>query len=70
MITGAQRRDFKGRPPNIVAVAFMLIPAFLGVGLTVATRMPAFAIVGLLLGIVLMQSPRVALVSVEIRPPL
>ena len=60
MITGAPRRDFKGRPPNIVAVAFMLIPAFFGVGLTVATRMPAFAIVGLLLGIVLMQSPRVA----------
>jgi regulator of protease activity HflC (stomatin/prohibitin superfamily) len=60
MITGAHRRDFKGRPPNIVAVAFMLIPAFLGVGLTVATRIPAFAIVGLLLGIVLMQSPRVA----------
>lgn len=59
-INDAQRREFKARPPNVVAITFMLIPISVGVALTVATRWPGFAIAGLILGIVLMQSPRVA----------
>ena len=59
-INDAQRREFKARPPNVVAITFMLIPISVGVALTVATRWPGFAIAGLILGVVLMQSPRVA----------
>ena len=59
-INDTQRREFKGRPPNIVAIVFFLIPVSIGIALTVASETPAFAIVGLLLGFVLIQSPRVA----------
>ena len=59
-INDAQRREFKGRAPNVVAIAFMLIPTFVGIALTVATKWPGFAIAGLILGVVLIQSPRVA----------
>ena len=40
-----QHREFKGRPPNVVAVAFMLVPALVGIALTVWTELPVFAIV-------------------------
>ncbi|HVZ39114.1 MAG TPA: slipin family protein [Candidatus Kapabacteria bacterium] len=45
---------------NVVALALLLIFTFAGVGATAATRQPAFAIGGLLLGLVLARSPRVA----------
>jgi regulator of protease activity HflC (stomatin/prohibitin superfamily) len=47
-------------PPNIVAVVFMLVPALAGVALTVTLRNPAPVIAGIVLGLVLMQAPKVA----------
>jgi regulator of protease activity HflC (stomatin/prohibitin superfamily) len=48
------------RPPNVVAVAFFLAPLVLGAIGTVALGNPAPIIVGVLVGIVAMQSPKVA----------
>ncbi len=48
------------RSPNVVAVALLLVPLLAGVWLTVAAGNPVPAIVGGLLGVVLMQSPKVA----------
>jgi regulator of protease activity HflC (stomatin/prohibitin superfamily) len=58
--TARNREGFRDRQPNIVAVAALLVPAFAGVAATVASKTPVFAIAGLLAGLVLMQSPKVA----------
>jgi regulator of protease activity HflC (stomatin/prohibitin superfamily) len=56
------RREGRTDPhsPNIIAVAFLLLPALAGVLGTIAVKNPAPLIVGVILGIVLMQSPKVA----------
>lgn len=56
----APRRNASGRQPNVVAIACFVIPIVLGVLLTLATDQPAFAVVAIVVGLVLMQSPRVA----------
>jgi regulator of protease activity HflC (stomatin/prohibitin superfamily) len=56
----ARRRERDGRPPNIVAVAFLLVPLLAGVLATLASDNPGPAIAGTLVGIIAMQSPKVA----------
>ncbi|MFN7981154.1 MAG: slipin family protein [Vicinamibacterales bacterium] len=56
----APRRNRDGRQPNIVAIACFVLPVALGVLLTLLTDQPAFAIVSMVIGLVVMQSPRVA----------
>jgi regulator of protease activity HflC (stomatin/prohibitin superfamily) len=56
----ARRRERDGRPPNIVAVAFLLAPLLAGVAATAATNNPVPAIAGTVVGIIAMQSPKVA----------
>lgn len=57
-IRQAEGRDV--RPPNVVAVLFLLVPLALGTALTVAFTHPAPVVVGLLAGVILMQAPKVA----------
>lgn len=45
---------------NIISVLVLLLPLALGIVPTVLTRKPLFAIVGLIVGLLLAQSPRVA----------
>jgi regulator of protease activity HflC (stomatin/prohibitin superfamily) len=45
---------------NIVAIVFFLVPALVGVAVTLATEQLAFAVSGVLIGLVLMRSPKVA----------
>jgi hypothetical protein len=45
---------------NVVSAAAFLVPAVLGVLLTVGTFIPIFAIVGVLLGILFAQAPKIA----------
>ena len=56
----APRRNAGGRQPNIVAIACFVLPVAFGVLLTLLTDQPAFAVVSMVVGLVLMQSPRVA----------
>jgi Membrane protease subunits, stomatin/prohibitin homologs len=53
-------RSFCGPRVNIVAVAVLVFPMLGGLFATVATENPIWAIAGALLGLVLMQSPKVA----------
>jgi regulator of protease activity HflC (stomatin/prohibitin superfamily) len=46
--------------PNVLAVVLLIVPVLLGTGLTARTQNPAYVIVGILIGISLMQSPKVA----------
>jgi regulator of protease activity HflC (stomatin/prohibitin superfamily) len=55
-----RREGRDSRPPNIVAVVFMLVPILIGVAGTVALKHPAPVITGLIIGAVLMQSPKIA----------
>ncbi len=55
-----RQRNPNVRPPNVVALTVLLTSVIGGVALTAATRSPAPAIVGLLLGVVGMQSPKIA----------
>ena len=48
------------RPPNIVAIVFLLVPLLAGVIVTMTTRNPLPAIAGAVVGTVLMLSPKVA----------
>jgi regulator of protease activity HflC (stomatin/prohibitin superfamily) len=45
---------------NVVALAMLLAPTVLGIGATVATGNPLPVIVGIVVGLVLVQSPKVA----------
>jgi regulator of protease activity HflC (stomatin/prohibitin superfamily) len=59
--SAARRREGADlHPPNIIAVVFLLVPALAGVALTVTLQNPVPAIAGVILGLVLMQSPKVA----------
>jgi regulator of protease activity HflC (stomatin/prohibitin superfamily) len=50
----------KPRPPNVVAILFLLLSIAIGAAATIATQNPAPMIVGLLVGFVLLQTPKVA----------
>jgi regulator of protease activity HflC (stomatin/prohibitin superfamily) len=54
--------DAAGRPlgPNVVSVAVLVLSVVAGAAVTIAVRSPHAAIVGLLVGLVAMQSPKVA----------
>jgi regulator of protease activity HflC (stomatin/prohibitin superfamily) len=56
----SRREGRDAHPPNIVAIATLLVPLLLGILGTIALQSPAPAIAGGLIGIVLMQSPRMA----------
>jgi len=57
----ARRREGADlRSPNIIAVVFLLVPALTGVALTVTMKNPVPAIAGIVVGLVLMQAPKVA----------
>jgi regulator of protease activity HflC (stomatin/prohibitin superfamily) len=49
-------------PPrvNIVAIFVLLVPVFAGLGMLIATQNPFWFIGGIILGLILMQSPKVA----------
>lgn len=59
---GKRRRSDSGRggTPNIVAIAFFVVPVLLGVALTLATEFPGYAVASILLGLLAMQSPKIA----------
>src|SRR3954465_3020704 len=48
------------RPPNIVAVVLLLLPTLIGLGATVMLNNPVPVIVAIPIGLVLMQSPKIA----------
>src|SRR5919199_507725 len=56
------KRNLPANPPraNIVSALMLVVPAGLGIAATVVTANPVGAIVGILLGLLLAQSPRVA----------
>ncbi|HEX8162391.1 MAG TPA: slipin family protein [Pyrinomonadaceae bacterium] len=67
MATGLELIQGKKNPPapkapraNVVSALMLLVPAGLGVAATVLTGNPVGAVVGILLGLLLAQSPRVA----------
>jgi regulator of protease activity HflC (stomatin/prohibitin superfamily) len=61
MFVGGQRRErSNARPPNIVAVALLVLPIIAGLGFTIPTQNPFPVIAGVLIGIVLVQSPKIA----------
>ena len=49
-----------GRGPNVIALTVLLAPIVVGLILTVLTDQPAPAIAGLIIGVVAMQSPKIA----------
>jgi hypothetical protein len=58
MFVGGQRRERANtRPPNIVAVALLVLPIIAGLAVTIPTQNPLPVIAGVLIGIVLVQSP-------------
>jgi regulator of protease activity HflC (stomatin/prohibitin superfamily) len=55
-----RQRNPNMRPPNVVALTVLLTSVIVGLILTATTRWPEPAIIGLLIGVVGMQSPRIA----------
>jgi regulator of protease activity HflC (stomatin/prohibitin superfamily) len=53
-------RNFNGPRPNIVAIFVLLVPALAGLAMLVATENPLWFIGGIIVGLILMQSPKVA----------
>jgi regulator of protease activity HflC (stomatin/prohibitin superfamily) len=53
-------RNFNGPRPNIVAIFVLLVPFLAGLGLLIATGNPLWVIGGIIVGLILMQSPKVA----------
>jgi regulator of protease activity HflC (stomatin/prohibitin superfamily) len=62
MASGGRRRDGgpNVRPPNIVSITLLVIPVLVGLVVTLNTNNPFPVIVGLLVGLVLMQAPKIA----------
>ncbi len=50
----------EGRAPNVVAVGLLLAPALVGVFLTLTSNNPVPAIAGVAVGVLAMQSPKIA----------
>jgi regulator of protease activity HflC (stomatin/prohibitin superfamily) len=62
---GGRSRDLRGggpnlRPPNVVAIALLIISIVIGFILTISTNNPFPVVGGILVGLVLMQSPKIA----------
>src|SRR5262245_46981281 len=55
-----RQRNPNMRPPNVVALTVLLTSVIVGLILTATTRMPAPAIIGLVIGVVGMQAPKIA----------
>jgi len=53
-------RSFNGPRPNIVAIFVLVVSILTGVGLLVATGNPLWLIGGIIAGLILMQSPKIA----------
>jgi regulator of protease activity HflC (stomatin/prohibitin superfamily) len=53
-------RNFNGPRPNIVAIFVLLVPVLTGLGVLIATENPLWFIGGIIVGLILMQSPKVA----------
>jgi regulator of protease activity HflC (stomatin/prohibitin superfamily) len=53
-------RNFNGPRPNIVAIFVLLVSFLTGVGMLTATGNPFWLIGGIIVGLILMQSPKVA----------
>jgi regulator of protease activity HflC (stomatin/prohibitin superfamily) len=53
-------RNFNGPRPNIVAIFVLLVPVLAGLGMLIATGNPLWFIGGIIVGLILMQSPKVA----------
>ncbi|HEV7484556.1 MAG TPA: slipin family protein [Thermoanaerobaculia bacterium] len=53
-------RNFNGPRPNIVAIFVLLVSFLAGVGMLIATGSPFWLIGGIIVGLILMQSPKVA----------
>jgi regulator of protease activity HflC (stomatin/prohibitin superfamily) len=56
----AQRLDLELRPPNVIAIAILAVLAGGGIMLTIRDGGPVPAIAGVLLGLAVMQSPKIA----------
>jgi regulator of protease activity HflC (stomatin/prohibitin superfamily) len=52
--------NFNGPRPNIVAIFVLLVSFLAGVGMLIATGNPFWLIGGIIVGVILMQSPKVA----------
>ena len=53
-------RNFNGPRPNIVAIFVGAAPALAGMAMLIVTQNPLWFISGIILGLILMQSPKVA----------
>ena len=53
-------RNFNGPRPNIVAIFVLAVPILAGLAVLIATENPLWFIAGIVIGLVLMQSPKVA----------
>ena len=61
LLVGASRRDRPNvRPPNVVGLALLAVPIIAGLVITLNSDNPFPVVAGLLVGIVLMQSPKIA----------
>jgi regulator of protease activity HflC (stomatin/prohibitin superfamily) len=64
MFAASRRREYGGgpnvRPPNVVGLALLAIPIVAGLVITLNTNNPFPVLGGLLVGLVIMQSPRIA----------
>src|SRR5262245_36355750 len=64
MFGGGRRRESGSgsnvRPPNVVAIAMLIVPIIVGLVVTISIKNPFPVLAGLLVGLVLMQSPKIA----------
>jgi regulator of protease activity HflC (stomatin/prohibitin superfamily) len=61
LFVGSHRRERPNvRPPNVIAVALLAVSIIAGVLATAAVKNPLPVIAGILLGLVLLQSPKIA----------
>ena len=61
LLVGAHRRERPNvRPPNVVSITLLAIPIIVGLVITLNSDNPFPVIAGLLIGLVLMQSPKIA----------
>jgi regulator of protease activity HflC (stomatin/prohibitin superfamily) len=61
LLVGSNRREHPSvRPPNVVGIALLALPIILGLVITSNSDSPFPVIAGILVGLVLMQSPKIA----------
>jgi regulator of protease activity HflC (stomatin/prohibitin superfamily) len=59
-LVAGSRDSLSGRSPNVIAIAVFGTPVLVGLGLTALSRNPVPVVAGILIGLVAMQSPRIA----------